>query len=167
MARFIVEGGTPLRGEITAKGNKNSALPLIAASLLTNEPVILRNLPRIRDVTAMLEIVAGLGATVDRLDPQAVTICAANVNKTAIDPKLSREIRGSLLFAGSMLARFKKVTLGPPGGDVIGRRRTDTHWLALQRFGAALVHDRTGFGLEGAQLAGADILLDEASVTAT
>jgi len=167
MARFIVEGGTPLRGEITAKGNKNSALPLIAASLLTSEPVTLRNLPRIRDVTGMLEIVNGLGATVEWLDPHAVKICAANVDKTTIDPKLSREIRTSLLFAGPMLARFKKVTLGPPGGDVIGRRRTDTHWLALQRFGAKLAHDRTGFGLEATELTGADVLLDEASVTAT
>jgi UDP-N-acetylglucosamine 1-carboxyvinyltransferase len=167
MARFIVEGGTPLRGEITAKGNKNSALPLIAASLLTSEPVILRNLPRIRDVNGMLEIVSGLGATVEWLDPHSAKICAANVTKTVIDPKLSREIRTSLLFAGPMLARFKKVTLGPPGGDVIGRRRTDTHWLALQSFGAKLSADRSGFGLEANELAGADVLLDEASVTAT
>jgi UDP-N-acetylglucosamine 1-carboxyvinyltransferase len=167
MARFIVEGGTPLRGEITAKGNKNSALPLIAASLLTSEPVILRNLPRIRDVNGMLEIVSGLGATVEWLDPHSAKICAANVNKTVIDPKLSREIRTSLLFAGPMLARFKKVTLGPPGGDVIGRRRTDTHWLALQSFGAKLSADRSGFGLEAKELSGADVLLDEASVTAT
>jgi UDP-N-acetylglucosamine 1-carboxyvinyltransferase len=167
MARFIVEGGTPLRGEITAMGNKNSALPLIAASLLTSEPVILRNLPRIRDVNGMLEILSGLGATVEWLDPHSVKICAANVGKTSIDPKLSREVRTSLLFAGPMLARFKKVTLGPPGGDVIGRRRTDTHWLALQKFGATLAHDRAGFGLEAAELTGADILLDEASVTAT
>jgi UDP-N-acetylglucosamine 1-carboxyvinyltransferase len=118
MARFIVEGGAPLRGEITAKGNKNSALPLIAASLLTSEPLILRNLPRIRDVNGMLEIVSTLGASVEWLDEHSVKICAANVNKTAIDPKLSKEIRTSLLFAGPMLARFKKVTLGPPGGDV-------------------------------------------------
>src|SRR4030088_773583 len=149
MARFIVEGGPPLRGEITAKGNKNSALPLIAASLLTSEPVILRNLPRIRDVNGMLEIIGTLGASVEWLDDHAVKICAANVNKTAIDPKLSREIRTSLLFAGPMLARFKKVTLGPPGGDVIGRRRTDTHWLALQQFGATLAHDRARVGLAG------------------
>ncbi|MEP7003849.1 MAG: UDP-N-acetylglucosamine 1-carboxyvinyltransferase [Chloroflexota bacterium] len=167
MARFIVEGGTALRGEITAKGNKNSALPLIAASLLTSEPFILRNLPRIRDVNGMLEIVSTLGASVEWLDEHSVKIVTANVHKTAIDPKLSRDIRTSLLFAGPMLARFKKITLGPPGGDVIGRRRTDTHWLALQRFGATLAHDRTGFGLEATELVGADILLDEASVTAT
>lgn len=167
MARFIVEGGTALRGEITAKGNKNSALPLIAATLLTSEPVILRNLPRIRDVTAMLEIVAGLGATVEWPDEHTARICAANVNRTAIDPKLSREIRTSLLVAGPLLARFKKVTLGPPGGDVIGRRRSDTHWLALRAFGATVHSDRVGFGLEAAELAGADVLLDEQSVTAT
>ena len=167
MARFIVEGGTPLRGEITAKGNKNSALPLIAASLLTSQPVILRNLPRIRDVKGMLEILTTLGATVEWLDPQSVKICAANVNQTTIDPKLSREIRTSLLFAGPMLARFKKVRLGLSGGDVIGRRRTDTHWLALQQFGATFTHDRTGFGLEAAELTSADVLLDEPSVTAT
>lgn len=167
MARFIVEGGTPLRGEITAKGNKNSALPLIAASLLTSEPFILRNLPRIRDVSGMLEILTGLGATVEYLDPHAVKIVTAGVNKTTIDPKLSREIRTSLLFAGPMVARFKKVTLGVPGGDVIGRRRSDTHWLALKAFGAELTADRAGFGLEAKQLAGADVLLDEPSVTAT
>src|SRR5438045_1684673 len=163
MGRFIVEGGTPLRGEVTAMGNKNSALPLIAASLLTSETVILRNLPRIRDVNGMLEIVNGLGATVEWLDPHAVKICAANVNKTAIDPKLSRDIRTSLLFAGPMLARVKRVTLGPPGADAIGRRRTDTHWLALQRFGATLAHDRARFGLEATQLARADILPAEAA----
>lgn len=167
MARFIVEGGTPLRGEITAAGNKNSALPLIAASLLTSEPVILRNLPRIRDVLGMLEILTDLGATVEQLDPHSVRIVTADVKRTTIDPKLSREIRTSLLFAGPMVARFKKVTLGPPGGDVIGRRRTDTHWLALQRLGAELTADRNGYGLHVDKLHGADILLDEASVTAT
>ena len=167
MARFIVEGGTPLRGEITAKGNKNSALPLIAASLLTSEPYILRNLPRIRDVSGMLEILTGLGATVEYLDPHAVKIVTAGVNKTTIDPKLSREIRTSLLFAGPMVARFKRVTLGVPGGDVIGRRRSDTHWLALKAFGAELTADRGGFGLQAKELAGADVLLDEPSVTAT
>ena len=93
MARFVVEGGTPLRGEITPAGNKNSALPLIAASLLTSEPVILRNLPRIRDVRGMLEILVGLGATVEELDAHAVRIDTANVGRTSVDPRLSREIR--------------------------------------------------------------------------
>ncbi|MGH2498693.1 MAG: UDP-N-acetylglucosamine 1-carboxyvinyltransferase [Candidatus Limnocylindria bacterium] len=167
MARFIVEGGTPLRGEITPAGNKNSALPLIAASLLTDEPVVLRNLPRVGDVRGMLDILAKLGATVEELDPHSVRIVAAGVRETSIDPALSREIRASLLFAGPMLARFKKVTLGPPGGDVIGRRRNDTHFLALRALGAELRTDAAGYGLEAAALKGAEVLLDEASVTAT
>ena len=167
MAKFIVEGGTPLRGEITAAGNKNSALPLIAASLLTNEPVTLRNVPRIRDVRGMLDILCGLGAEVQELDPHAIRINTANVNKTDLDPKLSGEIRTSLLFAGPMLARFKRVSIGQPGGDVIGRRRTDTHWLALQALGARLESSQSGYRLEAPGLAGAEVHLDEASVTAT
>ncbi len=114
MARFIVEGGTPLRGEISPAGNKNSALPLIAASLLTDEPVTLRNLPRIRDVEVMLEIASALGATVEQLDPHAVRITAAGLRDDRIDPKLASEIRASLMFAGPLLARRKRVTLGLP-----------------------------------------------------
>jgi UDP-N-acetylglucosamine 1-carboxyvinyltransferase len=167
VARFVVEGGVPLRGEITAGGNKNSALPLIAASLLTSEPVTLRNLPRIRDVRGMLDILCGLGAQVQDLDKSAVRISTADVNKSDIDPKLSGEIRTSLLFAGPMLARFKKVSIGRPGGDVIGRRRTDTHWVALRALGAKLEPSPRGYRLEAPELAGADVLLDEASVTAT
>ena len=167
MARFIVEGGTPLRGEITASGNKNSALPLIAASLLTEEPVTLRNVPRIRDVRGMLDILCALGAEVQELDPHTYRISTASVKKTELDPKLSGEIRTSLLFAGPMLARFKKVSLGQPGGDVIGRRRTDTHWLVLRALGARLDAAPSGYRLEAPDLKGGDILLDEASVTAT
>src|SRR6266511_3272669 len=143
MARFIVEGGVQLRGEITAAGNKNSALPLIAASLLTDQPVTLRNVPRIRDVRGMLEILCGLGAQVEEPDPHTVVIRTANVSRTDLDPKLSGEIRTSLLFAGPMLARAKRVSIGQPGGDVIGRRRTDTHWLALRALGARLCAVRT------------------------
>lgn len=157
----------PLRGEITAAGNKNSALALIAASLLTDEPVTLRNVPRIRDVRGMLDILCGLGATVSELDPHTVTIDTANVSKTDLDPKLCSEIRTSLLFAGPMLARFQRVTIGQPGGDVIGRRRTDTHWLALRALGAQLDASATGYRLEAPDLRGADVTLDEASVTAT
>lgn len=167
MARFIVEGGVQLRGQITAAGNKNSALPLIAASLLTDEPVRLRNLPRIRDVRGMLDILCDLGAEVHEEDAHTVVIRTSNVRKTDLDPRLSGEIRTSLLFAGPMLARARKVTLGRPGGDVIGRRRTDTHWLALRALGASLTMTGTGFRLEAAELKGADIPLDEASVTAT
>ena len=167
MARFIVEGGTPLRGEITAAGNKNSALPLIAASLLTDEPVTLRNVPRIRDVRGMLEILCDLGAEVQELDPHTVRIVAANVKKSELDQKLSGEIRTSLLFAGPMLTRDGRVTIPQPGGDSIGRRRTDTHWIALRALGAELEASRGGYRLVATALKGADIALDEASVTAT
>lgn len=167
MAKFIVEGGTPLRGEIVPAGNKNSALPLIAAALLTEEPVTLRNLPRIRDVKGMLEILSGLGATVEQLGPNEVRISTKAVKNGAIDPKLSREIRTSLLFAGPLLARFRQASLGPPGGDVIGRRRVDTHFIALGALGATFETTRDGYQLRTSGLRGAEILLDEASVTAT
>ena len=167
MARFIVEGGTPLRGEIRPAGNKNEALPLIAASLLTDEPVTLRNVPRIRDVKGMLEIVDHLGAKVEELDPHTVRITAANVKSTALDPSFTREIRTSLLFAGPMLGRHKKVNMGPPGGDVIGRRRNDTHFLALNALGAELEVTPSAYTLKTSGLVGTEILLDEASVTAT
>src|SRR6266850_8094218 len=108
MARFIVEGGVPLRGEITPQGNKNEALPLIAAALLTDEPVTLRNLPRIRDVRGMLEIAAALGAQVDELDPHTVRI-TGELRSNEVPQALAGEIRASLLFAGPLLARLKKV----------------------------------------------------------
>lgn len=167
MARFVVDGGIPLRGEITPAGNKNSALPLIAASLLTDEPVTLRNLPRIRDVQGMLEILVGLGATVEELEPNAVRITTAAISKTNIDPVLSREIRTSLLFGGPLLARLHEVRLGLPGGDVLGRRRVDTHFHALTAFGAELKLEQDGYALKARELKGAEILLDEPSVTAT
>ena len=167
MARFIVEGGTPLRGEITPAGNKNSALPLIAASLLTDDPVVLRNLPRIRDVRGMLEIAAGLGVTVEELGPHEVRVTAAGLSKHTVSPALAGEIRTSLLFAGPLLARRGRAVLGLPGGDVIGRRRNDTHFLALRALGAELEADHGGYALRTAGLRGAEILLDEASVTAT
>ena len=166
MARFIVEGGTPLRGEITPAGNKNEALPLIAASLLTDEPVTLRNVPRIRDVRGMLEIATALGATVEEIDDHSVRITGAP-RSLAVPQKLAGEIRASLLFAGPLLARMKKVQLGLPGGDVIGRRRNDTHFLALQQLGADLEVARDGYVLTTAGLRGAEVILDEASVTAT
>src|SRR3989442_11317166 len=137
MARFIIEGGTPLHGEITPAGNKNEALPLIAASLLTNEPMTLHNVPRIRDVRGMLEIASGLGATVEELDPHPVRITAASVRTTDVPATLAKEIRTSLLFAGSLLGRHKKVRLGGPGGDVIGRRRNDPHFPARRGLAAA------------------------------
>ena len=167
MARFIVEGGTPLHGEIRPAGNKNEALPLIAAALLTDDPVTLHNVPRIRDVRGMLEIVSALGANVEELDSTSVRITAAGLNKTEVPQALAKEIRTSLLFAAPLLARHNKVKLGLPGGDVIGRRRNDTHFLALRALGAELDVAQAGYGLHTSGLIGADVLLDEPSVTAT
>ena len=166
MARFIVEGGARLSGEITPAGNKNAALPLIAAAMLTDEPVTLRNLPDIRDVSVMLEMLDKAGAKVERRDPHEATIRCA-IRSTELDPALAREIRTSLLFAGPMLARHGSVTLAPPGGDVIGKRRVDTHFLALEALGATARVEHGGYKLEAQRLRGAEIVLDEASVTAT
>jgi UDP-N-acetylglucosamine 1-carboxyvinyltransferase len=167
MARFIVEGGTPLRGEITPAGNKNEALPLIAAALLTDEPVTLRNVPQIRDVRGMLQILDHLGVKVEELDRHAIRITSGALKTTSLDPSFTKDIRTSLLFAGPMLARHKKVTMGPPGGDVIGRRRNDTHFLALGALGAELQTQPSEYRLSTPGLKGADVLLDEPSVTAT
>src|SRR5438132_49230 len=167
MARFIIEGGTPLHGEITPAGNKNEALPLIAASLLTDEPMTLHNVPRIRDVRGMLEIASGLGATVEELDPHTVRITGSGVRTTEVPASLAKEIRTSLLFAGSLLGRHKSVRLGRPGGAVIGRRRPDPHFHALRGLGARLDRAPRGYGIHTHRLVGADILLDQPSVTAT
>jgi len=166
MARFIVEGGTPLRGEITPAGNKNEALPCIAAALLTDEPVTLRNVPRIRDVRNMLEIATALGAQVDDLDSHTVRITAKELTSDELPAALAREIRPSLLFAAPLLARRKRARLGQPGGDVIGRRRVDSHFLALGELGATL-DASAGFTVTTTGLRGGDVILDEASVTAT
>lgn len=166
MARFIVEGGTPLRGTVTPAGNKNEALPLIAAAMLTDEPVTLRNVPRIRDVRGMLEIASALGAKVEELDPHAVRI-TGGIRSTQVPQALAGEIRTSLLFAGPLLARAKKVKLGLPGGDVLGRRRNDTHFLVLTALGAELDVSRDGYSLSTSGLHSGDVVLDEASVTAT
>ncbi len=166
MAKFVVEGGVRLSGEITPAGNKNAALPLIAAALLTDDPVTFTNVPDIRDVQVMLEISEQLGMNVERSQPHTVRIGGA-ASTTAIDPRLAGEVRASLLFAGPMLARYGKVTLPPPGGDVIGRRRVDTHFLALQALGAELAAEPREYRLLAKKLMGCDIVLDEASVTAT
>jgi UDP-N-acetylglucosamine 1-carboxyvinyltransferase len=167
MEQFIIEGGNPISGRVTPSGNKNAALPLIAATLLTDQPVILHNLPRIRDVGTMLKLVGDLGADVDERDGgHTVCIRAANLHKTDLNADLCRDIRASILLAGPALARLKQVDLPPPGGDIIGRRRVDTHFLALSALGAQ-IEANGQFRLRADRLIGADILLDEASVTAT
>ena len=166
MEEFVIEGGVPLRGEITPSGNKNAALPLLAACLLTDEPVVLHNIPQIRDIFAMRKLIESIGAQVDEVDANTWRITTRELTASNLDPDLCRRIRASILIAGPILARAGAVRLPPPGGDVIGRRRLDTHILALHALGAKVNYDRI-FDIEATELRGADILLDEASVTAT
>ncbi len=166
MDEFVIEGGRPLCGEVTPSGNKNAALPLLAACLLTEEPVILRNVPQIRDVQAMRNLIESLGASVEELDRTTWRITTRELVSSHLDPDLCRRIRASILIAGPVVARAGSLRLPPPGGDVIGRRRLDTHILALRALGAKVSYDRV-FEFEADRLHGADILLDEASVTAT
>ncbi|RLC54799.1 MAG: UDP-N-acetylglucosamine 1-carboxyvinyltransferase [Chloroflexota bacterium] len=166
MEKFIIEGGHPLSGTVTASGNKNAALPLLAACLLTDEPVILHNLPAIGDVQTMGELLADVGVSIEKLDPHTWRVHAREVRTSELSRDLFGRIRGSITLAGPMLARTGAVHLPRPGGDVIGRRRVDTHFLALSALGAEVSTDGT-FRLRGGRLYGADILLDEASVTAT
>src|ERR1043165_9245875 len=132
---FVIEGGRPLAGRIRAAGNKNGALPILAACLLTQEPVTLSNDPRIRDVDTMLELLADLGADAGWTGPNEVRVHAADVTKHAPDPALCSKIRASFLLAGPLLARFGRATMPPPGGDVIGRRRLDPHIHAFAELG--------------------------------
>ena len=164
--RFLVRGGRPLRGTVRPAGNKNAALPILAATLLADGVVELDNIPRIRDVETMLAVLQDLGATTEWTAANTVKVDTHAVRPKPLDPALCAKIRASILLAGPMLARFGAVTLPPPGGDVIGRRRVDTHFLALEQLGASVtVGDR--YELEAKTLAGADIFLDEPSVTGT
>ena len=163
---FRVTGGRPLRGTVRPAGNKNAALPILAATLLADGPCQIDHVPRIRDVETMLELLAHLGATVTWTGPNSVTVDTAGARLRELDPGLCSRIRASILLAGPMLARFGRVSLPPPGGDVIGRRRVDTHFLSLERLGAEVVVG-ADYRLETKGLQGADIFLDEPSVTGT
>lgn len=165
MHKYRIEGGIPIRGTVAASGNKNAALPCIAAALLTDEAVVLRNIPIIEDTHVMLEILRALGAGVESVAPHEWRI-SGGVRGSEIPVGLSRKIRASILFAGPLLARTGRAVLPPPGGDVIGRRRMDTHFLALQELGAR-IEVEGAFHFSANKLAGADIFLDETSVTAT
>jgi UDP-N-acetylglucosamine 1-carboxyvinyltransferase len=166
MEKFIIEGGFPLKGEVTPSGNKNSALPILSACLLTEEPVILHNVPDIRDVNDMRKLIASLGVIIEDLGGNSWRVMARSVKPADLDPDLCRRIRASILLAGPMVARNGELRLPPPGGDVIGRRRVDTHILALKKLGADVKYSRS-FEFRAKKLKGTDILLDEASVTAT
>ena len=165
-ATFFVSGGRPLKGTVRPAGNKNAVLPILAATLLADGPCRLDNVPRIRDVETMLALLEGLGAAVRWTGPNTVEVDAVGAESRDLDAGLSARVRASILLAGPMLARFGRVNLPPPGGDVIGRRRVDTHFLALERLGATITVGET-YHLEGKKLAAADIFLDEPSVTAT
>jgi UDP-N-acetylglucosamine 1-carboxyvinyltransferase len=166
MESLVIKGGQPLSGTIRPSGNKNAALPILAACLLADEPVVLRNVPKILDVETMLELVASTGATVERLGPNQVRIDPRGLRRATLDPVLCTRIRASVLLAAPLVARTGHCLLPPPGGDVIGRRRLDTHLLAFRSLGVHASFDRA-LELEVGLLRGAPMFLDEASVTAT
>jgi UDP-N-acetylglucosamine 1-carboxyvinyltransferase len=163
---FVIEGARPLTGRIAAAGNKNGALPILAACLLTAEPVEVSNVPRIRDVETMLELLDDLGAAVEWVGSNELRVDAAEVTKQDVDPELASRMRASFLLAGPLLARFGRVSMPPPGGDVIGRRRLDPHMHAFARLGAEIEADVV-YEVRASRLEGAEVFLDEASVMAT
>ena len=165
MSRFVVEGGHTLKGHVRPAGNKNAALPMMAAALLTDQPVELTNVPDIKDVRTMLELLGALGVEYERSAPGALVLRAGDVQSVALESELAARIRASILLAGPLLARNHELRLPPPGGDVIGRRRLDTHFDALQKLGAE-VELGDEFVLRG-KLRGCEIFLDEPSVTGT
>jgi UDP-N-acetylglucosamine 1-carboxyvinyltransferase len=166
MERFVIQGGIPISGTVVPSGNKNAALPILAATLLTDKPVTLHNLPNIGDVQTMMILLEDLGATIERHDNHSVTVRAEDIRSTCPDPALFSEIRGSLTLLGPMLARAGEIELTLPGGDRIGTRRVDTHLLALEALGASVEYNAR-FKMHTRGLQGTSIWLDEASVTGT
>ena len=169
MSEFIIHGGRPLDGVVKPSGNKNAALPLLAACLLTEDTVILHNIPDILDVNTMRKLLESLGVEIKSLSNKTWMITASKIKSADLDPELCRKIRASILLAGPLVARSGNLHLPPPGGDVIGRRRVDSHILALNSLGASVEYKRLEhqFEFSAKKLTGANILLDEASVTAT
>jgi len=166
MRKYLIEGGYPVKGNIKVAGNKNAALPCIAATLLTKEAVTLKNIPEIADVHVMFDILKALGASVEKLGNNEYCVTRGELKDTQIPAPLSSKIRASILFAGPLLAASGIAELAPPGGDVIGRRRLDTHFLALSELGARIEMEGS-LKFSTNKLRGKDIFLDEASVTAT
>src|SRR3954451_9839076 len=169
MEKFVIDGGVPLRGTVTPAGNKNGALPILAASVLTTDEVVVRNVPRIRDVDAMLRVLRGLGASAEWRDDNEIVICAAGVDRAAhVDREHAERIRASFLIAGPLLGRVGRSSIPPPGGDVIGRRRLDPHIDAFRALGAVYEHGRDiGLSAPNGGLRAGEVFMDEPSVMAT
>ena len=167
MEKFIIEGGRPLSGSMVPAGNKNAALPVMAACLLTEEEVVVRNVPRIRDVEAMLRLLRSVGVECEWLEDNVVSLCAADADPQELDPALCVPIRASFLLAGPLLARFGQAHMPPPGGDVIGRRRLDPHLDAFRALGATVGINGRYYIDAPAGLRACDFFMDEPSVMAT
>jgi UDP-N-acetylglucosamine 1-carboxyvinyltransferase len=169
MEKFVIDGGVPLSGTIAPAGNKNAALPILAACVLTEDEVVLHNVPQIRDVEAMLELLEGMGVRIERREDHTIALCAAGVPEDAfVDKGAAERIRASFLLAGPLLARFGRAVMPPPGGDVIGRRRLDPHLDAFRALGATYAHDREiQLDASNGGLRAGDVFMDEPSVMAT
>ena len=166
MAKLIINGQQKISGTFTPLGNKNAALPMLAACLLTDQPVTLHNVPAIKDVQIMLELLSGLGVCIEQHD-HTITLRAASLQATRLNPERCGKVRSSILLAGPLTARHGTATLFPPGGDVIGRRRLDSHFLGLKALGMSIEVTPRYYTFSATELTGCYILLDEASVTAT
>ncbi len=167
MEKFVIEGGVPLSGTLTPAGNKNAALPILAACVLTEDEVSVRNVPRIRDVEAMVAILEQLGVRVAWVGPNELSVCAAGVHGVEVEPELAEQIRASFLLAAPLLARFQRAVMPPPGGDVIGRRRLDPHLDAFRAMGARVECGRDIVLTATGGLRPTDVFMDEPSVMAT
>src|SRR3954452_15757508 len=169
MEKFVIQGGVPLSGTIVPAGNKNAALPLLACALLTEDEVVLHNVPRIRDTEAMIDLLAALGTRVQWRDGHTLSLQAARIPSTTVDASIAERIRASFLTAGPLLARFGSALMPPPGGDVIGRRRLDTHLDAFKALGAHVEQGPGDIRVEAPDggLQAVDFFMDEPSVMGT
>src|SRR5215218_10283462 len=168
MEKFVIDGGVPLSGTIAPAGNKNAALPILAACVLTEDEVVLHNVPQIRDVEAMLDLLEGMGVRVERREDHSLALCAAGIGEDAVvDKGAAERIRASFLLAGPLLARFGRAVMPPPGGDVIGRRRLDPHLDAFMALGADVHAERDIVITAPAGLRSTDFFMDEPSVMGT
>src|SRR6476469_8844016 len=163
MEKFVIQGGVPLSGTLTAAGNKNAALPILAACLLTEEELIVHNVPRIRDTEAQLALLERLGVEVAWIADNSLRLCAAGVGGSEVDEHLSSKIRASFLLAGPLLARFGEARMPPPGGDFIGRRRLDAHLDAFKDLGARVDGNRWIELSAPGGLCACEIFMDEPS----